>query len=203
MTTVINILLFTLLLVLFGTIANLVFTIGELKEHTENKTKHRKSNPSISIIKLTMYALIKLVIFALIINLLMFEFYNNATILIITQFLLMLVCFQIILESFSLNHMMRLTVKSLNKFSTGELNLREYFAEIFPKAYKHATSGKEMIFWAISLSMNVVTIAISVYLYTLGLRTSFFQNLIIYFVILLYIKYSVLKLIKEVGESNQ
>lgn len=198
-----NIAIFVLLTVLLITIGNLVFSIGELKEHTDKDKSKKRKNTSISIIKMTMYALTKLVIFALVINLLMFEFYDKSFISRLAQFVMFFVMMQIVSESVSLNHMMRLTVKSLNKFSTGDLELREYFEKISPYAFRSAISGKNKIMWALSLSANIITIVLSVYLYSIGIRTLFFQNLIIYFVVLMYIKYHVLKLIKQVAKSNQ
>lgn len=198
-----NIAIFVLLTVLLITIGNLVFSIGELKEHTDKDKSKKRKNTSILIIKMTMYALTKLVIFALVINLLMFEFYDKSFISRLAQFVMFFVMMQIVSESVSLNHMMRLTVKSLNKFSTGDLELREYFEKISPYAFRSAISGKNKIMWALSLSANVITIILSIYLYSIGTRTLFFQNLIIYFVVLMYIKYHVLKLIKQVAKSNQ
>lgn len=203
MTTLMNIAIFVLLTVLLITIGNLVFSIGELKEHTDKDKPKKRKNTSISIIKMTMYALAKLVIFALVINLLMFEIYDKSFISRLAQFVMFFVMMQIVFESVSLNHMMRLTVKSLNKFSTGDLELREYFEKISPYAFRSAISGKNKIMWALSLSANVITIILSIYLYSIGTRTLFFQNLIIYFVVLMYIKYHVLKLIKQVAKSNQ
>lgn len=203
MTALMNIAIFVLLTVLLITIGNLVFSIGELKEHTDKDKSKKRKNTSISIIKMTMYALTKLVIFALVINLLMFEFYDKSFISRLAQFVMFFVMMQIVSESVSLNHMMRLTVKSLNKFSTGDLELREYFEKISPYAFRSAISGKNKIMWALSLSANVITIILSIYLYSIGTRTLFFQNLIIYFVLLMYIKYQVLKLIKQVAKSNQ
>lgn len=203
MTALMNIAIFVLLTVLLITIGNLVFSIGELKEHTDKDKSKKRKNTSISIIKMTMYALTKLVIFALVINLLMFEFYDKSFISRLAQFVMFFVMMQIVSESVSLNHMMRLTVKSLNKFSTGDLELREYFEKISPYAFRSAISGKNKIMWALSLSANIITIVLSVYLYLIGIRTLFFQNLIIYFVVLMYIKYHVLKLIKQVAKSNQ
>jgi hypothetical protein len=203
MTALMNIAIFVLLTVLLITIGNLVFSIGELKEHTDKDKSKKRKNTSISIIKMTMYALTKLVIFALVINLLMFEFYDKSFISRLAQFVMFFVMMQIVSESVSLNHMMRLTVKSLNKFSTGDLELREYFEKISPYAFRSAISGKNKIMWALSLSANIITIVLSVYLYSIGIRTLFFQNLIIYFVVLMYIKYHVLKLIKQVAKSNQ
>lgn len=203
MTALMNIAIFVLLTVLLITIGNLVFSIGELKEHTNKDKSKKQKNTSISIIKMTMYALTKLVIFALVINLLMFEFYDKSFISRLAQFVMFFVMMQIVSESVSLNHMMRLTVKSLNKFSTGDLELREYFEKISPYAFRSAISGKNKIMWALSLSANVITIILSIYLYSIGIRTLFFQNLIIYFVVLMYIKYHVLKLIKQVAKSNQ
>lgn len=203
MTALMNIAIFVLLTVLLITIGNLVFSIGELKEHTDKDKSKKRKNTSISIIKMTMYALTKLVIFALVINLLMFEFYDKSFISRLAQFVMFFVMMQIVSESVSLNHMMRLTVKSLNKFSTGDLELREYFEKISPYAFRSAISGKNKIMWALSLSANVITIILSIYLYSIGTRTLFFQNLIIYFVVLMYIKYQVLKLIKQVAKSNQ
>lgn len=203
MTVLMNIAIFVLLTVLLITIGNLVFSIGELKEHTDKDKSKKRKNTSISIIKMTMYALTKLVIFALVINLLMFEFYDKSFISRLAQFVMFFVMMQIVSESVSLNHMMRLTVKSLNKFSTGDLELREYFEKISPYAFRSAISGKNKIMWALSLSANIITIVLSVYLYSIGIRTLFFQNLIIYFVVLMYIKYHVLKLIKQVAKSNQ
>lgn len=203
MTALMNIAIFVLLTVLLITIGNLVFSIGELKEHTDKDKSKKRKNTSISIIKMTMYALTKLVIFALVINLLMFEFYDKSFISRLAQFVMFFVMMQIVSESVSLNHMMRLTVKSLNKFSTGDLELREYFEKISPYAFRSAISGKNKIMWALSLSANVITIILSIYLYSIGIRTLFFQNLIIYFVVLMYIKYHVLKLIKQVAKSNQ
>lgn len=203
MTALMNIAIFVLLTVLLITIGNLVFSIGELKEHTDKDKSKKRKNTSISIIKMMMYALTKLVIFALVINLLMFEFYDKSFISRLAQFVMFFVMMQIVSESVSLNHMMRLTVKSLNKFSTGDLELREYFEKISPYAFRSAISGKNKIMWALSLSANVITIILSIYLYSIGIRTLFFQNLIIYFVVLMYIKYHVLKLIKQVAKSNQ
>ena len=203
MTALMNIAIFVLLTVLLITIGNLVFSIGELKEHTDKDKSKKRKNTSISIIKMTMYALTKLVIFALVINLLMFEFYDKSFISRLAQFVMFFVMMQIVSESVSLNHMMRLTVKSLNKFSTGDLEMREYFEKISPYAFRSAVSGKNKIMWALSLSANVITIILSIYLYSIGTRTLFFQNLIIYFVVLMYIKYQVLKLIKQVAKSNQ
>lgn len=203
MTALMNIAIFVLLTVLLITIGNLVFSIGELKEHTDKDKSKKRKNTSILIIKMTMYALTKLVIFALVINLLMFEFYDKSFISRLAQFVMFFVMMQIVSESVSLNHMMRLTVKSLNKFSTGDLELREYFEKISPYAFRSAISGKNKIMWALSLSANVITIILSIYLYSIGTRTLFFQNLIIYFVVLMYIKYHVLKLIKQVTKSNQ
>lgn len=203
MTVLMNIAIFVLLTVLLITIGNLVFSIGELKEHTDKDKSKKRKNTSISIIKMTMYALTKLVIFALVINLLMFEIYDKSFISRLAQFVMFFVMMQIVSESVSLNHMMRLTVKSLNKFSTGDLELREYFEKISPYAFRSAISGKNKIMWALSLSANIITIVLSVYLYSIGIRTLFFQNLIIYFVVLMYIKYHVLKLIKQVAKSNQ
>lgn len=203
MTALMNIPIFVLLTVLLITIGNLVFSIGELKEHTDKDKSKKRKNTSISIIKMMMYALTKLVIFALVINLLMFEFYDKSFISRLAQFVMFFVMMQIVAESVSLNHMMRLTVKSLNKFSTGDLELREYFEKISPYAFRSAISGKNKIMWALSLSANVITIILSIYLYLIGTRTLFFQNLIIYFVVLMYIKYHVLKLIKQVAKSNQ
>lgn len=203
MTALMNIAIFVLLTVLLITIGNLVFSIGELKEHTDKDKSKKRKNTSISIIKMTMYALTKLVIFALVINLLMFEFYDKSFISRLAQFVMFFVMMQIVSESVSLNHMIRLTVKSLNKFSTGDLELREYFEKISPYAFRSAISGKNKIMWALSLSANIITIVLSVYLYSIGIRTLFFQNLIIYFVVLMYIKYHVLKLIKQVAKSNQ
>lgn len=203
MTALMNIAIFVLLTVLLITIGNLVFSIGELKEHTDKDKSKKRKNTSISIIKMTMYALTKLVIFALVTNLLMFEFYDKSFISRLAQFVMFFVMMQIVSESVSLNHMMRLTVKSLNKFSTGDLELREYFEKISPYAFRSAISGKNKIMWALSLSANVITIILSIYLYSIGIRTLFFQNLIIYFVVLMYIKYHVLKLIKQVAKSNQ
>lgn len=205
MTALMNIAIFVLLTVLLITIGNLVFSIGELKEHTDKDKSKKRKNTSISIIKMTMYALTKLVIFALVINLLMFEFYDKSFICSrLAQFVMFFVMMQIVSESVSLNHMMRLTVKSLNKFSTSDLELREYFEKISPYAFRSAISGKKnKIMWALSLSANVITIILSIYLYSIGTRTLFFQNLIIYFVVLMYIKYHVLKLIKQVAKSNQ
>lgn len=203
MTALMNIAIFVLLTVLLITIGNLVFSIGELKEHTDKDKSKKRKNTSILIIKMTMYALTKLVIFALVINLLMFEFYDKSFISRLAQFVMFFVMMQIVSESVSLNHMMRLTVKSLNKFSTGDLELREYFEKISPYAFRSAISGKNKIMWALSLSANVITIILSIYLYSIGTRTLFFQNLIIYFVVLMYIKYHVLKLIKQVAKSNQ
>lgn len=203
MTALMNIAIFVLLTVLLITIGNLVFSIGELKEHTDKDKSKKRKNTSISIIKMTMYALTKLVIFALVINLLMFEFYDKSFISRLAQFVMLFVMMQIVSESVSLNHMMRLTVKSLNKFSTGDLELREYFEKISPYAFRSAISGKNKIMWALSLSANVITIILSIYLYSIGIRTLFFQNLIIYFMVLVYIKYHVLKLIKQVAKSNQ
>lgn len=203
MTALMNIAIFVLLTVLLITIGNLVFSIGELKEHTDKDKSKKRKNTSISIIKMTMYALTKLVIFALVINLLMFEIYDKSFISRLAQFVMFFVMMQIVSESVSLNHMMRLTVKSLNKFSTGDLELREYFEKISPYAFRSAISGKNKIMWALSLSANIITIVLSVYLYSIGIRTLFFQNLIIYFVVLMYIKYHVLKLIKQVAKSNQ
>lgn len=203
MTALMNIAIFVLLTVLLITIGNLVFSIGELKEHTDKDKSKKRKNTSILIIKMTMYALTKLVLFALVINLLMFEFYDKSFISRLAQFVMFFVMMQIVSESVSLNHMMRLTVKSLNKFSTGDLELREYFEKISPYAFRSAISGKNKIMWALSLSANIITIVLSVYLYSIGIRTLFFQNLIIYFVVLIYIKYHVLKLIKQVAKSNQ
>lgn len=203
MTALMNIAIFVLLTVLLITIGNLVFSIGELKEHTGKDKSKKRKNTSILIIKMTMYALTKLVIFALVINLLMFEFYDKSFISRLAQFVMFFVMMQIVSESVSLNHMMRLTVKSLNKFSTGDLELREYFEKISPYAFRSAISVKNKIMWALSLSANVITIILSIYLYSIGTRTLFFQNLIIYFVVLMYIKYHVLKLIKQVAKSNQ
>lgn len=203
MTALMNIAIFVLLTVLLITIGNLVFSIGELKEHTGKDKSKKRKNTSILIIKMTMYALTKLVIFALVINLLMFEFYDKSFISRLAQFVMFFVMMQIVSESVSLNHMMRLTVKSLNKFSTGDLELREYFEKISPYAFRSAISCKNKIMWALSLSANVITIILSIYLYSIGTRTLFFQNLIIYFVVLMYIKYHVLKLIKQVAKSNQ
>lgn len=203
MTALMNIAIFVLLTVLLITIGNLVFSIGELKEHTDKDKSKKRKNTSILIIKMTMYALTKLVIFALVINLLMFEFYDKSFISRLAQFVMFFVMMQIVSESVSLNHMMRLTVKSLNKFSTGDLELREYFEKISPYAFRSAISGKNKIMWALSLSANVITIILSIYLYSIGTRTLFFQNLIIYFAVLMYIKYHVLKLIKQVAKSNQ
>lgn len=203
MTALMNIAIFVLLTVLLITIGNLVFSIGELKEHTDKDKSKKRKNTSILIIKMTMYALTKLVIFALVINLLMFEFHDKSFISRLAQFVMFFVMMQIVTESVSLNHMMRLTVKSLNKFSTGDLELREYFEKISPYAFRSAISGKNKIMWALSLSANVITIILSIYLYSIGTRTLFFQNLIIYFVVLMYIKYHVLKLIKQVAKSNQ
>lgn len=203
MTALMNIAIFVLLTVLLITIGNLVFSIGELKEHTDKDKSKKRKNTSILIIKMTMYALTKLVIFALVINLLMFEFYDKSFISRLAQFVMFFVMMQIVSESVSLNHMMRLTVKSLNKFSTGDLELREYFEKISPYAFRSAISGKNKIMWVLSLSANVITIILSIYLYSIGTRTLFFQNLIIYFVVLMYIKYHVLKLIKQVAKSNQ
>lgn len=203
MTALMNIAIFVLLTVLLITIGNLVFSIGELKEHTDKDKSKKRKNTSISIIKMTMYALTKLVIFALVINLLMFEFYDKSFISRLAQFVMFFVMMQIVSESVSLNHMMRLTVKLLNKFSTGDLELREYFEKISPYAFRSVISGKNKIMWALSLSANVITIILSIYLYSIGTRTLFFQNLIIYFVVLVYIKYHVLKLIKQVAKSNQ
>lgn len=203
MTALMNIAIFVLLTVLLITIGNLVFSIGELKEHTDKDKSKKRKNTSILIIKMTMYALTKLVLFALVINLLMFEFYGKSFISRLAQFVMFFVMMQIVSESVSLNHMMRLTVKSLNKFSTGDLELREYFEKISPYAFRSAISGKNKIMWALSLSANIITIVLSVYLYSIGIRTLFFQNLIIYFVVLIYIKYHVLKLIKQVAKSNQ
>lgn len=203
MTALMNIAIFVLLTVLLITIGNLVFSIGELKEHTDKDKSKKRKNTSITIIKMTMYALTKLVIFALVINLLMFEFYDKSFISRLAQFVMFFVMLQIVSESVSLNHMMRLTVKSLNKFSTGDLELREYFEKISPYAFRSAISGKNKIMWALSLSANVITIILSIYLYSIGTRTLFFENLIIYFVVLMYIKYQVLKLIKQVAKSNQ
>lgn len=203
MTALMNIAFFVLFTVLLITIGNLVFSIGELKEHTDKDKSKKRKNTSIPIIKMTMYALTKLVIFALVINLLMFEFYDKSFISRLAQFVMFFVMMQIVSESVSLNHMMRLTVKSLNKFSTGDLELREYFEKISPYAFRSAISGKNKILWALSLSANVITIILSIYLYSIGIRTLFFQNLIIYFVVLMYIKYHVLKLIKQVAKSNQ
>lgn len=203
MTALTNIAIFVLLTVLLITIGNLVFSIGELKEHTDKDKSKKRKNTSILIIKMTMYALTKLVIFALVINLLMFEFYDKSFISRLAQFVMFFVMMQIVSEIVSLNHMMRLTVKSLNKFSTGDLELREYFEKISPYAFQSAISGKNKIMWALSLSANVITIILSIYLYSIGTRTLFFQNLIIYFVVLMYIKYHVLKLIKQVAKSNQ
>lgn len=203
MTALMNIAIFVLLTVLLITIGNLVFSIGELKEHTDKDKSKKRKNTSIPIIKMTMYALTKLVIFALVINLLMFEFYDKSFISRLAQFVMFFVMMQIVSESVSLNHMMRLTVKLLNKFSTGDLELIEYFEKISPYAFRSVISGKNKIMWALSLSANVITIILSIYLYSIGTRTLFFQNLIIYFVVLVYIKYHVLKLIKQVAKSNQ
>lgn len=199
-----NIAIFVLLTVLLITIGNLVFSIGELKEHNEKDKTKKHKNASISVIKMMMYALTKLVIFALLINLLMFEFYDKGFVCsTLAQFVMFFVMMQIVSESVSLNHMMRITVKSLNRFSTGELELREYFEKLSPYAFRSAISGKNKIMWVLSLSANVITIILSIYLHSIGTRTLFFQNLIIYFVVLMYIKYQVLKLIKQVAKSNQ
>lgn len=204
MAALMNIAIFVLLTVLLITIGNLVFSIGELKEHNEKDKTKKHKNASISVIKMTMYALTKLVIFALVINLLMFEFYDKSFICSrLAQFVMFFVMMQIVSESVSLNHMMRITVKSLNRFSTGELELREYFEKISPYAFRSAIFGKNKIMWVLSLSANIITIVLSIYLYSIGTITLFFQNLIIYFVILLYIKYQVIKLMKEVAKSNQ
>lgn len=204
MTALMNIAILVLLTVLLITIGNLVFSIGELKEHIDKDKSKKRKNTSISIIKMTMYALTKLVIIALVINLLMFEFYVKSFICSrLAQFVMFFVMMQIVSESVSLNHMMRLTVKSLNKFSTGDSELREYLEKISPYAFRSAISGKNKIMWALSLSANVITIILSIYLYSIGTRTLFFQNLIIYFVVVMYIKYQVLRLIKQVAKSNQ
>lgn len=197
-----------LLTILLLTIGHLVFSIGELKEknddNDDDKNNFSKKNYSISIIKMVMYALTKLVLFALLINLLMFTFYEKELISnVLAEILLYFISFQIFVESISLNHVMRSVVKSLNKFFNGEITLKEYFEKIMPRACKYAISGKEKILWISSLTMNCITILISIFLYFQDVNMKMFsQNIIIYFLIILYIKYQVLKLIKEVVDSK-
>ena len=206
MLNMINILVFVLLTVLLLTIGNLVFSIGEIKEkHDEHifKGDENKKHTSISLVKIVMYALTKLVLFALLINLLMFTFYEkDITDNILAEILLYFVSFQILIESVSLNHMMRLAVKSINKFSIGELDIKDYFEKIMPHAYKCAITGKEKLLWISSFMFNTLTIILSGILYCQNVMTMFAQNIIIYFLIILYIKYQVIKLMKNVAKTD-
>lgn len=181
MTALIYGIVFILLITILITIGNLVFSISEMNENKENKTNILK------VIKLSVFVLIKIVLFVLIINLIMFSFFGNEVDLnnLQTQLLTIFISFQIITESISINKLMRVTVKHLNE---NKMPIIEHINNIKSINLFGNIIKVNKIFWIVSSVLNLVTILYLIILMIFDFSL-FYQNMFIYFMALIYIKY--------------
>lgn len=183
MTTLIYGIVFILLITILITIGNLVFSISEINDRESKQDKQY----IFKVIKIAVFVLIKIVLFALIINLIMFSFFGNELDLnnLQTQILTIFVSFQIITESISINRLMRGTVKALN---SQKKPIIKYIETTSPQTISGNTIKVSKTIWMCSFSLNILTIFYLIVLMS-GDFTFFYQNMFIYFLVLVYIKY--------------
>lgn len=182
MTTLIYGIVFILLITILVTIANLVFSISEIKDDGEKSKQH-----ILKVIKIAVFILIKIVLFALIINLIMFSFFGDELDLdnIYTQILTIFISFQIIAESISINRLLKHTVKKLNEATQP---LTEYIEKVGNLGFFGYIIKVNKFVWLLSSALNIVTVIFLIVLMCFNF-TLFYQNMFIYFLVLIYIKY--------------
>lgn len=183
MTTFIYGIVFILLITILITIGNLVFSISEINDKESKQDKQY----IFKVIKIAVFVLIKIVLFALIINLIMFSFFGNELDLdnLQTQILTIFVSFQIITESISINRLMRGTVRALN---SQKKPIIKYIENASPQTISGNTIKVSKTIWMCSFTLNILTIIYLIVLMS-GDFTFFYQNMFIYFLVLVYIKY--------------
>lgn len=183
MTTFIYGIVFILLITILITIGNLVFSISEINDKESKQDKQY----IFKVIKIAVFVLIKIVLFALIINLIMFSFFGNELDLdnLQTQILTIFVSFQIITESISINRLMRGTVRALN---SQKKPIIKYIENTSPQTISGNTIKVSKTIWMCSFTLNILTIIYLIVLMS-GDFTFFYQNMFIYFLVLVYIKY--------------
>lgn len=198
MITLINIAVAALLLVLLFTIGNMIFSIGELREFNE-ENKEKKKDSEIYIVKISMFMIVKIMIFCLLAQQIMFSFFDECVSLETPpiEWLTFFITFQIVFESVAINKTMRICVRAMNEhIGMQHKTLSEYFRNISPTVYEYVAGGKTKL-WILSFGMNLLTIAFCMYIMAAYNMNMFCQNIIAYFIILVYIKYLTIKSLRS------
>lgn len=203
MITLIHITVAALLLVLMFTIGNMIFSIGELRENNgENSKEDKKKDSEIYIVKIAMFMIVKIMVFGLLAQQIMFSFFDECVSLEThpIELLTFFIAFQIIFESVAINKTLRICVRSMNEhIGLKHKTLSEYFRNVSPAVYDYVAGGKTRL-WVLSFGMNIMTILFCVYIMVAHNMNMFCQNIIAYFIILVYIKYMTIKSLRSLNK---
>lgn len=193
MVTLIYTIVVVLLVTILITLGNVVFSVSELKDKPERRNE-------INMIKIGVFMIVKIFTFALIINLIMYNLFGKDSVYnenLWNDFLIIIVSFQIIFESVSINRTLFRTTKKINITNDTihdllEKNSRNLYSRII---YSKPSE------WFLALGLNIFTLA---YIFILMVKDNFLlfhQNMMIYFIIIIYIKYLTINLYKEINDK--
>ena len=187
--TIVIVLLVTLLV----TLGNVVFSVSELKDKPERSNE-------VNMIKIGVFMIVKIFVFALIINLIMYTLFGRDSCYRNNNWdnaLILLVSFQIIFESISINKTLFKTMKKINSTSKSIHELLEDNVDSLYSRIIYFRSSE----WFLALGLNIITLAYILILMVKDNFDLFHQNMMIYFIIIIYVKYLTIDLYKNINDK--
>lgn len=187
--TIVIVLLVTLLV----TLGNVVFSVSELKDKPERSNE-------VNMIKIGVFMIVKIFVFALIINLIMYTLFGRDSCYRNNNWdnaLILLVSFQIIFESISINKTLFHTMKKVN---STDKSIHELLEDNVDSLYSRIIYFRSSE-WFLALGLNIITLAYILILMVKDNFDLFHQNMMIYFIIILYVKYLTIDLYKNINDK--